>query len=179
MRKIYLVHGYTASSRSHWFPWLQKRIGQRLICAQMPDPSHPKLQNWLDHLDNLIDDHQKMILIGHSLGCVTILRYLQNHELENVDLILVSAFADKVANLPELNEFVEKDLDFDDLKRKINKAYIISARNDQEVDYRHSDRLAQKLSCPFILMPDGGHFMASDGIKEFPLVLNLVRELSD
>ncbi len=38
--QVYVVHGYMASPRSHWFPWLQTRIeaeGGKTSVLELPD----------------------------------------------------------------------------------------------------------------------------------------------
>ena len=43
---VYIVHGYDASPKSHWFAWLKSEIeksGARAEILTMPTPAHPRL----------------------------------------------------------------------------------------------------------------------------------------
>lgn len=78
--RVFIVHGYTASPHSHWFPWLKARLEARDIRVEvlaMPDPHHPQPAAWDAAMDSLVRDHdERTFLLGHSLGCITILRQL-------------------------------------------------------------------------------------------------------
>lgn len=78
--RLFIVHGYTASPDSHWFPWLKAELEARDVRVEvlaMPDPHHPKPAAWDAAMDSLVRDHdERTFLLGHSLGCITILRQL-------------------------------------------------------------------------------------------------------
>ena len=54
MRKcVYIVHGYDASPKSHWFACLKgelEKSGARAEFLTMPAPAHPRLEEWLKTL---------------------------------------------------------------------------------------------------------------------------------
>jgi uncharacterized protein len=75
-----IVHRYLASPTSHWFSWLadvlQSRGAQAIIPA-MPTPKSPVPQAWANTLSRVIPNiDENTFLIGHSLGCITLLRHL-------------------------------------------------------------------------------------------------------
>ncbi|NRY52902.1 putative alpha/beta hydrolase family esterase [Clostridium beijerinckii] len=77
---IYVIHGYTSSSKSEWFPWLKEQFKDSSIkvnVPDMPDSEDPHLEPWINHLHKCIMDiDENTILIGHSFGCITALRYI-------------------------------------------------------------------------------------------------------
>ncbi len=78
--RLFIVHGYTASPDAHWFPWLKAELEARDVRVEvlaMPDPHHPEPATWDAAMDHLVRDHdERTFLLGHSLGCITILRQL-------------------------------------------------------------------------------------------------------
>ena len=81
MKRIFMIHGWDGSTENHWFPWLKKeleKIGFKVIVPKMPDTSSPKINTWVPFLEKsvgIIDNDT--FFIGHSIGCQTIMRYLE------------------------------------------------------------------------------------------------------
>lgn len=173
----YLIHGYSATPTANWFPWLKTQLNihlnQELNILTMPDTNHPNLEAWLGACERDIASSDGITLIGHSLGCITALRFLEKQTIKNVNLILVSGFDDKIETLPELDEFTQQPLDIQRLLPKINQITVISARDDDIVPYRHTEKLARDLDAPFILMPHGQHFIDRDGTTKLPVVYDV------
>ena len=78
--KLYIIPGYRASPTDHWFPWLKQQAearGSAATVLKMPTPSNPELGEWLKTLQERISDPDKnTFFVAHSLGCITLLRYL-------------------------------------------------------------------------------------------------------
>jgi len=80
VHRVVVVHGYDAAPDSHWFPWLRRRLaaeGVRTVLVDLPEPSYPETGAWLDAVGRAVgevDEHTH--LVGHSLGCITLLRHL-------------------------------------------------------------------------------------------------------
>ena len=80
VRRVVVVHGYDAAPDQHWFPWLRERLaaeGVRTEVVELPEPSFPEAGAWLAAVARAVgepDPHTH--LVGHSLGCITLLRHL-------------------------------------------------------------------------------------------------------
>lgn len=89
---IYVIHGYTSSSQAEWFPWLKEQFKNsqvKIDILNMPDSDDPHLEPWLKHLrKNVLDIDENTIFIGHSLGCVTALRYILEKNIKIKGAIL-------------------------------------------------------------------------------------------
>ena len=49
----------------------------------MPDSNEPKIETWVDYLKEvIIKPDEETFLVGHSIGCQTILRYLETLNLK-------------------------------------------------------------------------------------------------
>ncbi len=80
MKRVIIIHGWEGKPESNWFPWLRNELekrGVKVEVPEMPDTDHPKESEWVPHLANIIDTpDEHTVLVGHSLGGITILRYL-------------------------------------------------------------------------------------------------------
>lgn len=170
---IFLIHGYTAHPDDNWFPWLKKEIqkeGLDITLLDMPNSQSPNISEWDSYCDQTISKVDGITIIGHSLGCIEALRFVERHEIKEVNLILVSGFDEKTYTLPQLSEFTDKPINYLNVLPKLNQAVVISAFDDDIIPYTYSQALARHLNCKMILMPKGKHFIDRDNVLELPVV---------
>ncbi|MCB5191703.1 alpha/beta hydrolase [Methylobacillus arboreus] len=175
---VYIIHGYQASPQSHWFPWVKQALESqdfKVDVLALPESSTPDLGVWLDHLRaNITGQDQHTYFIGHSLGCITLLRYLEEQQQPAGGMILVSGFAEPLSFLPALDVFTAVPLDSEHIIRLVPKRIVMAAQDDNIVPYPYSLRLAEKLRAEWELFEKGGHFMAQDGFSEFPALYDAI-----
>ncbi len=79
-KRVFIIHGWEGSPQGDWFPWLKKELETKSFVVEvpiMPDTMHPTLEGWLGHLKKITGEpNENTYFIGHSLGVITILRYL-------------------------------------------------------------------------------------------------------
>lgn len=175
--RVYIIHGYQASAQSHWFPWVKRTLEQQDFEVQvlaLPAPDHPDIDAWLDCLRDNIKLGSQTYLIGHSLGCITLLRYLEEQQQAVAGMALVSGFAEPLSFLPVLDPFSAAPLDAEKLVRLVPQRIVMAAQDDHIVPYPYSLRLAEKLDADWELFERGGHFMAQDGFTEFPALYDVM-----
>ncbi|MCK3658181.1 alpha/beta hydrolase [Pasteurellaceae bacterium Pebbles2] len=185
LKNIYITHGYTANSSKHWFPWLKQQLKVRsknnefsTALFDMPNSSQPDPQQWLAYHQQQIqhlDEHS--YFIGHSLGCVATLRYLQQMKKKIGGVILVAGFAEPLPNLPELDAFCTPALDFDALINLIPKRLVIASDDDDVVNVQFSRNLAQNLQADYIELTQHRHFLDRQGITECPIIYEKLMEM--
>ena len=76
-----IVHGWGGRPTDGWFPWLGKELESRgydVYIPAMPNTDAPEITPWVQTLKSTLADNpaQRILLVGHSIGCQTILRYL-------------------------------------------------------------------------------------------------------
>ncbi|MFT9063613.1 MAG: alpha/beta fold hydrolase [Acetobacter persici] len=180
-KQFVIVHGYMASPEAHWFPWLKAQLEQAgaavhvpaLPCSQNPDP-----QLWAETLETVLPHlNERTVLIGHSLGCVTLLRHvLSRPEGETLGgYVLVSGFDQPLQTLPQLDAFTARPLDYADLQRRAAFRASVFSDNDQIVAPQLSRALAAALETTTLQVPGGGHFLGREGYEQFPALLDLLR----
>src|ERR1700749_2674354 len=81
MKKVVLVHGWDGTPTEGWFSWITNELQNRgfEVCApQLPDNANPRIYNWVPVLAKAVGAVDgDTYLIGHSMGCQTIARYLE------------------------------------------------------------------------------------------------------
>lgn len=180
---VYIIHGYMASPQSHWFPWLQEKLmpqGATVTILPMPDSSQPKASAWLSFLKEQVKSpSENTFFVAHSLGCITLLRYLQSLDTDSRigGFVLVSGFSDALVNLPQLDEFTSGPLDYPRLIAMAPSRSVIVSLNDVIVPHQQTEHLSSLLQARLRTISNGGHFLASEGFTQLQEVYEDLNEM--
>jgi len=189
MKTVLLIHGWLSTPKMHFFPWLKKELetrGYTVVAPQMPNPALPKRAEWLATLSDMlhaIDRPEETILLGHSLGTLTILHYLNEiHQgAAFPHVVLCSGFGrafslpqpidiprlneypkliamrEKILALPEvvLRDWFEPTIDFDRVRHLARRWTCIHAPDDPVVPYAEGVYAAQQLGATFVEETNG------------------------
>lgn len=184
INKVGIIHGYTSHHDAEWFPWMKKQLENEKISVtipEMPDSDYPELNSWLAELDRTLPDlDENTVLIGHSLGCITVLRHLVNKDKQIRGLVLVSGFIDKNpmrVQSKELSKFLTENLAVDKIKNLAGKIVAMTAMDDDIVPTTATAKMAENLGAQLIQLSEGKHFIARDGYRTFPVLLNIVNKM--
>ena len=183
MKRVVIVHGYTGYPDKNWFPWLKEKleeIGVRAEVPEMPNTNAPKLSEWLPHLTEAIGNpDEELVLVGHSLGCPTILRYLESldDDYKVGGVVLVAGFAEPLPHLPELNSFTENSWDDEKIKSKSKQITIVNSTDDDAVPFFNAETVRDRFGAKLVTLEGMGHINERWGITEVPFVLDEVEEL--
>lgn len=178
--RLFIVHGYMAAPDHHWFNWLKQQAEQAGISVTVPrlPASHtPDPDAWLSALEEDIGrPDEDTWLIGHSLGCITLLNYLTQRHPEAFagGLLLVAGFSEPVPGLEELSAFTRTPVNGASVICRVKQRAVIASLNDDIVPAEYSLRLSQQLAARFYGLPEHGHFQRSDGVVTFPLAADLL-----
>jgi uncharacterized protein len=182
MVNFFIIHGSNGNRDSHWYPWLDHKLsdlGNEVIRLQFPVGEEQNLENWLDELKQYADLLEDSILIGHSLGASFILNVLALWVVNPRAVFLISGFVDLLgdSSFDDVNKtFVEEELDWEKIKRSCEHFYLIYSNNDPYVPIEKVEKIARNLDTEIIFVKGGGHFQTQSGFKEFPLLLEKVKE---
>jgi len=182
MKRAVIIHCWGGSSNYAWYPWLKTELekkGYQVIVPDMPNTDEPKLIEWLPKLEEVIDEpDDELLLVGHSLGTVTIMCYLETlPEGEQINkAIFAAGFTDQLG-FKELENFFNKRLDFRKIKTKAKNGFVvIQSDDDPFVSEQYGVRLKEELGAKLLIKHGAKHMSgAVDGEEactELPEVLN-------
>jgi len=198
MNKAVIIHCWGGKPNSRWYPWVKtelEKLNFNVEIPQMPDTDNPNLDKWLSKLDETIiqlgGPDETLFLIGHSLGCITAMRYLENlpKDIKVGALIMVAGFTDDLGDLDQIEDqlksFFDKEIEFEKIKNSVkNQIVAIHSDNDPYVDLKHADVFKKKLEAKVIIKHNMGHFSEPDGggdvviVKELPIVAEKIIEMT-
>ncbi len=187
-KRVFIVHGWGGNSKEGWFPWLKKELesrGYEVFVPDMPDTENPRIGAWISYLEKLIGEpDERTYFVGHSIGCQTILRYLEKlPDSKRVGGCVFVAPWFTLMNLEKDEEkvaepWIKTPIDFIKVNQHTDYFMAIFSDNDDVVPLNNREMFAQKLSAKTILENGKGHFSGGDGITELTSVLSAVLEIS-
>ena len=150
-----------------------------------PETELPQQSRWIPYLAAQIGQlDDELFLIGHSVGCVAIMRYLETlPENQRVGgVVLVAGYTDDL-KYKELENFFQTPIDFEKIKSKSKNGFVaIHSDNDPYVDLKYADILKEKLGAEVIIKHTMGHFSGAieseASCTELPDVIQAVEKLS-
>ncbi len=185
MKRVIIVHGLSGSPESDFLPWAKEELekkGYEVIMPSMPDPDHPQIETWVPYLKKVVGEPKETdVLVGHSVGCQTILRYLENlPESQKVDKVILVAGWFSLTNLDEdetraLNHWIKAPMGFEKIKIHANKFIAILSDNDLYVPLEENRKVFEEQLGANIFVEHGkGHF--NEMPQERPNILELFKD---
>lgn len=181
MKRAIIVHCWGGDPEYCWYPSVKKdleTLGFQVTVPAMPKPDEPQLTNWLPQLKGIIGEaDENLYLIGHSIGSVTIMRYLETLP-ENTrvgGVVLVAGFTDNIG-FKELKNFFEKPFDYEKIKSRAKHFILIHSDNDPYVQSIHASILKEKLGAELIIKKGMGHFTAGRDPDDGPVICTKLPE---
>jgi len=167
MKKVIIVHCWGGSPEYCWYPQTKKELeelGFEVMIPTMPDTENPNVETWMPKLSEVVGEpNENIFLVGHSIGCATIMRYLESlGESEKVGgVVFVAGFIDDLG-LKEIHNFFTTPIDLDKVKTKANSFVAIHSDNDPFVPLKHGDTFKEQLGAELIVKHNMGHFSGSE-----------------
>lgn len=188
-KRVFIIHGWDGSPQEGWFPWLKEELKKKGFFVRvptMPHPARPTIKSWVNYLDKLVGKvDEDTYFVGHSIGCQTILRYLQNINKRVGGVIFLAGwFSLTKEAMPSKEEkkiaepWLGKPIKLDRFKKNTKNIVAIFSDNDPYVPSENKNIFRNKLNAKIIVLHKKGHFSGSDGIKKLPLVLNELLKMS-
>lgn len=183
MKRAFVIHGWEGKPDSNWFPWLKKELeskGFAVESPQMPNADTPKLEEWLSHLQNVIGTpDENTFLVGHSLGTIAILRYLEKLGNQKIGgAVLVAGFPESIG-YKELASFFQTPLNYEKIKKSCKNFVVINSDDDPYVPVKFGEILRDKLGAKLIIMKNAGHINEGNGHFQLPVALEEILKMSE
>lgn len=178
-RRVVLAHCWTGHPEFAWYPYLKRALephGFRVLIPALPHPDLPDPDEWREALTETIGTPGKnLTLIGHSLGCATILQYLQTTPQPVGNVILVACGTDSLGHA-EIEPFYASSLDFMKIQQNAKSFTAFYSDDDPLLasdTFRHAALIFKRLWADIIVQPERGHFTG----VEFPELVTTVLKL--
>lgn len=173
-KKVLIIHGWESNSREHWF-WEEKerleKLDYEVVVPDMPNTLYPNKEEWVKVIQDFNPD-ENSILIGHSLGGVAILRYLETVNNKVGKCIFIATPIRKLGPGYEGTEnFLEGDFNWEKIKGNAEKLVVFNQTEDLAVPLQHGKDLANFTDAELVVANGNDHFDKID----FGLLENYIK----
>jgi predicted alpha/beta hydrolase family esterase len=171
-----------------WFPWLKGKLqadGVEVIVPEMPDTIHPKIDTWVSNLRTESGDiNEDTVFIGHSIGCQTVLRFIEGlaPNVKIGGVILVAAWLhltdenwDEVYTKEIAKPWLDTPINFEKIQMHTDNIVCIQSENDPYLPLSDAQIFKSRLSAKIVFLKNAGHISAEDGITQLPEVIEEMR----
>jgi len=179
--KIFIVHRWDGTPDKDWLPWVKGELekkGYEVIVPEMPNSQEPKIEEWIPFLANLVGEaDEDTFFIGHSVGCQTIMRYLEFIYPAKIGGIIFVAPWFNLINLEDeessaiAKPWIETPVDLEKVKNATDNITVLMSDNDPFVPLTDKEIFERKLNARVIVKKNMGHFTGDDGVMEIPKLL--------
>jgi uncharacterized protein len=172
----FIVPGLGNSGPEHWQTYFEKKL-DKIQRINQQEWDAPLCKDWIKRIDEAVSpyDLNSVVLIGHSLGCATILHWA-NHYKKKIKGALLVAPSDLEAPI-----YTFPTEGFSPMpKEKVNfKTIVVASANDQWVSLERAEYFANNWGSEFINLGNAGHINAVSGHGQWEEGLRILKTLNE
>lgn len=185
MKKVYMIHCWDGTSEDGWYPWIAKKLEEHaieVIRFDMPNTATPTITEWVTTLDSKVTSlDEDTYFIGHSIGCQTILRYLESKDVKKIGGILFiapwfdllpEAVSDK-ESYDTAYPWIHTPIHLEKIKKQTNSIYCLFSDDDYFVSLEQEKLFREGLNAKTSIISGKGHISADDKVFELKEILDL------
>ncbi len=178
MNKVYIVHCWDGTKDDGWYPWLDQELtndNTTVYRFNMPNTDKPVIEEWVSFLDKQVSElDENTYFVGHSIGCQTILRYLQSRDITNIGgIVLVAPWLNLLDYAIEEEEsyivakpWLTTPIDFEKVKKFTSNITCIFSDDDYFVSLSQKEEFEKLLNAKTIVVNNKGHISEEDNVFE-------------
>ena len=187
MKRAIIVHQWMAGADGDWRPWLKgelEKLGYEVLVPEMPDIDTPVIEKWVGKLAEVVSiPDSNTYFVGHSIGCQTIIRYLETINTPIGGAVFVAGWF----NLKNLEDketeeiakpWIKTPIDLEKVKSVLPKATLIISENDPFDCLEENKAKFELITTKEIVIPNAGHFEAKDGFDKLPEIVSELQNMT-
>jgi predicted alpha/beta hydrolase family esterase len=186
--RVFIVHRWLGYPAEGWYQWMKKELeneGCAVRVLKMPHPRKPTIRDWVATLQEAVKKPtDRTYFVGHSIGCQTIMRYLETLPKGAVTggaLFVAPWFTLKGLDTREdkniARPWLEIPIDAADVRSHVREVYALFSENDPYVPIANRALFENRLKAWTYAEKKAGHFSGEDGTVELPQGMAAMREM--
>ena len=176
--KFFIFHGWGADSSANWFEHTRQFIveaGAECHVPDFPESESPVYGEWVRHLEEHVEKiDENSVILGHSLGCGFINRYLSENDIKIKALILVAPTLND-CGIREIRNFFLTTLDYQKIQNSVELIHILASTDDPFIPLEDIKILGEKLSVDPVILANREHLWQPQ-ILELDVLLTKIIE---
>lgn len=182
---VFIIHGAYGYPEENWFGWLKAEINRLgIVCynPRFPTPQKQSLTAWINVFNQTYRPFvtPESILIGHSLGAVFCLKWLEEQDCLLRSVVLAGVFVDRlgIEKFDAINDsFIAKPFNWQHIIKRSKEFICFHGDNDPYVPRYHMEHVTHQLHAKKIIISQGGHLNKAAGYTRFPHLLIYLKHI--
>ena len=182
MTRVFIIHKWGGNPNSDWYPWLRYNLeekGIEVFAPSMPNTDEPEINAWVSKIKSVVGKvDEDTYFVGHSIGCQTIMRFLETQNNKAGGVVFVAPFFNLIpettyeeAGAEEIAKpWLETPINKNKIS-KLSKYVCLFSEDDPYIPLSDSEIFREELNSKIIIFEDKGHFNEDAGIKKLPVAL--------
>ncbi len=183
MRLAIIIHRWGGNPNADWYPWLKAKLmkrGYTALVPAMPLPDEPAIGVWVSELKAVLQANpaDELLLVGHSVGCQTILRTLAKVNTRVAKAIFVAGWFE-LAGLTEeelaiANPWLREPFDVLLARQRIGSSVAFFSSDDPVVPLSNQEIFQANTGSAIVTLAKYGHFDEDAHITQIPELLRYI-----
>jgi predicted alpha/beta hydrolase family esterase len=174
MNHYFIIPGYQGSGPEHWQSWIENKESNFHRIYQK-DWNNPDMTEWVENVDRAIADFdpQTVVLVAHSLGCLTVAEWVKRYN-RKIKAALLVAPPDTEVVKQKIGEHLFTEAPN---QRILFPTTLIASTNDPWATIEKSELYAQNWGSEFINVGEAGHINILSGYGEWEQGYEILKRL--
>jgi predicted alpha/beta hydrolase family esterase len=180
MKRIVLLHGNGNShGTDNWFPYVKsalEKLGIECVTPNLPDNVLARKKYWFPYFTDVLNLGPDDIVVGHSSGALSILKYTEDHKIGAS--ILVGAYhTDLGYDDEQTSGYFDTQWNWGKIKANQEWTAIYASPDDPYIPIDEPRFIRDKLDSEYFELNSEGHFGGETNPKlEFPELLEFLKK---
>ena len=172
--RFFIVPGLGNSGPGHWQTYFE-RVHPAFTRIEQREWDAPDRTEWVSTIEQALagEDLAQVVLIAHSLGCITVAHWAATYGHRIKGALLV---APSDVETPHYAAFPTTGFGPMPLQRLPFPSKVVTSTTDQWVSEARARQFAEAWGSELIVVGDAGHINADSGHGDWPAGLDLLRE---
>jgi predicted alpha/beta hydrolase family esterase len=169
------IPGLRNSNEHHWQSVWEKAYPDKFLRVIQADWEYPNCADWIAKIEETLKpfNYQDLILIGHSVGCVSIIKWYEKYgHVIKAALFVAPSDVDRPdypGYITGFNPMPAHKLPFPSL--------VVASTNDHVVELKRAKLFARNWGSEFVELKDAGHIEPKSGFGKWDYGLELIERL--
>ena len=171
------IPGLRNSGDEHWQTLWEKQYPNDFIRINQDNWEQPNCEDWVNRVEEVLSQHdlENAILIGHSVGCATIVNWYRKFHHKIKGALLVAPSDVERGDYPTyITGFIPLHLE-----QLPFPTVVVASTNDHVVDYERAEYFADIWGSEFVTIDDGGHLEKSIGTNNWESGISLLQKIQN
>lgn len=170
-----IIPGLRNSDENHWQSFFERSNPKEFMRVIQDNWDEPDCETWIERIEETLSDmnHEDLVLIGHSIGCMAIVRWYEKYEHKIKGTLLVAPSDAERENYPSyITGFAPLPM----MKLPF-PSILVASTNDHVTSFDRSKEFAENWGSELVVLEDAGHIEPKSGFSEWKEGLNFVEQL--